>query len=64
VQLADRPVNELVRLVVRGTGSTPIVGADPTVPLAGLYGGPPGTRHDGHDAVLMFRNPLSGGAQS
>jgi hypothetical protein len=64
VQLADRPVNDLVRLVVRGTGSTPIVGEDPTVPLAGLDGGPPGTAHDGHDAVLMFRNPLSSGAQS
>jgi hypothetical protein len=59
IELADRPVNEIVRLVVHGTGPTPIFGADPAVPLAGLVGGAPGTSHDGHDAVLTFQNPLT-----
>ncbi|WP_412543361.1 hypothetical protein R8Z50_13040 [Longispora sp. K20-0274] len=64
VTMADRPVNELVRLIVRGTGETPVFGADPAVPLAGVVGGPPGTAHDGHDAVLMLPNPLIAGVQS
>lgn len=58
VILADRPVNEIVRLFVRGTGSMPVFGRDPAVPLAGLVGGPPGSVNDGHDAVLTLRNPL------
>lgn len=64
VNLADRPVNELIRLVVRGTGTTPVFGQDPPVPLAGLVGGPPGTVNDGHDAALTMVNPLFAGAQS
>jgi hypothetical protein len=57
IELADRPVNPLVRVIVRGTGSTPVYGEDPAVPLAGLWGeGPPGTARDGHDAVLTFEN--------
>jgi hypothetical protein len=64
VNLADRPANELVRLIVRGTGGTPVFGKDPAVPLAGLVGGPPGTVNDGHDAILTLRNPLIPGAQS
>lgn len=59
VEMADRPVNEMVRLVVKGTGSTPVYGAFPQVPLAGVSGGPPGTVNDGHDAVLVFGNRLS-----
>ena len=58
VELADRPINEIVRLIVRGTGPTPVFGADPPVPLAGVVGGPPATRNDGHDAVLTFPNPI------
>ncbi len=58
VELADRPINDVVRLVVAGTGRTPVFGADPAVPLAGLVGGPPGTANDGHDAVLTFANPI------
>jgi len=54
VDLADRPVNHLVRVVVRGTGAKPVMGAAPPVPLAGLVGGPPGNEHDGHDAVWTF----------
>jgi hypothetical protein len=58
VEVADRPVNDIVRLIVKGTGRMPIFGEDPAVPLAGLVGGPPGTANDGHDAVLTFRNPI------
>lgn len=58
IELADRPINDLVRLIVRGTGPTPVYGDDPRVPLAGRVGGPPGTAESGHDAVLTFSNPL------
>jgi hypothetical protein len=58
VILADRPINEIVRLIVRGTGRTPVFGRDPAAPLAGLVGGPPGDLNDGHDAALTLRNPL------
>lgn len=58
VILADRPINEIVRLIVRGTGRMPVFGRDPAAPLAGLVGGPPGDVNDGHDAALTLRNPL------
>jgi hypothetical protein len=58
VSLADRPINEIVRLIVRGTGPTPVFGSDPAVPLAGLVGGPPGSADNGVDAVLSFTNPI------
>jgi hypothetical protein len=51
VVLHDPPAYDHVRVVVRGTGPTPVFGAN-YVPLAGLEGGPPGTADDGHDAVL------------
>ncbi|GAA0603309.1 hypothetical protein GCM10010174_19580 [Kutzneria viridogrisea] len=54
VELAGRLSNELVRLTVRGTGPEPAFGVHPAVPLAGVRGGPPGSRHDGHDAALTF----------
>jgi hypothetical protein len=53
VTFHDPPAYDLVRLVVRGTGPTPVVGTN-HVPLAGLVGGPPGTADDGHDAVLTM----------
>jgi hypothetical protein len=53
VELHDPPAYDFVRLVVRGTGPAPVMGAD-YVPLAGMLGGPPGTEHDGHDAVLTL----------
>ncbi|QEU96627.1 hypothetical protein [Streptomyces kanamyceticus] len=56
VFLHDPPVYDLVRVTVRGTGPTPVFGARPRVPLAGLVGGPPGSEHDGHDAVLTLRS--------
>lgn len=59
VELADRPINELIRIVVRGTGTTPVYGDEPRVPLAGRVGDPPGTADNGLDAVLTLRNPLA-----
>lgn len=56
VTLADRPVNDLIRVIVEGTGPRPVMGTS-RIPLAGLVGGPAGTRHDGHDAVWTFPNP-------
>jgi hypothetical protein len=58
VELANRPVNNVVRLVVKGTGPTPVYGVDPAAPLAGVWGGPPGSRHDGHDAVVTVVDGL------
>lgn len=49
----DRPAYLAIRLLVRGTGPTPVLGTD-FVPLAGIVGGPPGTAQDGHDAVLTL----------
>lgn len=45
-------VSGRVRLIVHGTGPHPLLGAD-LVPFAGVLGGPPGTRHNGHDFVHM-----------
>ncbi|MEU5342922.1 hypothetical protein AB0H18_19125 [Streptomyces sp. NPDC020766] len=55
VTLHDPPAYDLVRIIVRGTGPTPIFGAQPQVPLAGLVDGPPCGTDDGHDAVLTLR---------
>ena len=45
------------RLVLRGTGPTPLVGLvdGRPVPLAGRVGGPPGSTSDGHDVTRLFR---------
>lgn len=51
INLASAIAGKL-RLIVRGTGATPMLGAD-GVPLAGAVGGAPGTAHDGHDFVFM-----------
>jgi hypothetical protein len=45
-------VSGRVRLIVHGTGPHPLLGSD-LVPFAGVAGGPPGTRHNGHDFVHM-----------
>ncbi|MFL6164105.1 MAG: hypothetical protein ACJ74U_18035 [Jatrophihabitantaceae bacterium] len=58
VHLADRPINDVVRLIVRGTGPTPVYGADPVMPLSGVVGAPPSAGAEGRDAVLSFTNPI------
>ncbi len=45
---------ELLRLVVKGTGPTPVLGVN-RVPLAGAAGGPPGTAHQGNDFVFVLK---------
>jgi hypothetical protein len=48
----NAPVDfETVRIIIRGTGRFPMVGAN-GVPFAGRKGGPPGSLDDGHDAVI------------
>lgn len=46
------PVSGRVRLIVYGTGATPLLGAD-LYPLAGAVGGPRGSLHNGNDFVYM-----------
>jgi len=48
------PDKQIVRLIARGTGPQPILGAD-LIPLAGVVGGPPGSADDGHDFVIILR---------
>lgn len=61
VRLADRPAHPLIRVVVRGTGPTPVYGVEPRVPLAGVVGDDPGHTGQGRDAVLTAQNPLCNG---
>jgi hypothetical protein len=58
VRMATPPQNPVVRLVVKGTGATPVYGAEPAAPLAGVHGGPAGGRHDGHDAVITVTGAM------
>jgi hypothetical protein len=53
VALSAEPLGELVRVIARGTGPTPLLGSD-GVPLAGAVGDPPGGSADGRDFVHMF----------
>jgi hypothetical protein len=48
------------RVVLRGTGPTPLMGRLPTVPLAGRVGDPPAGAAEGRDVVAV----LSGGGAS
>ncbi len=57
VRLADRPANELIRVVAVGTGATPIYGKESKLPLTGVVGDDPGTTGQGRDAILTARNP-------
>jgi hypothetical protein len=52
ISLTSPLTRPLVRLLLRGTGPTPVLGAN-LIPLAGALGGPPATRHEGRDFVLM-----------
>jgi hypothetical protein len=58
VRLYQPPSHQLVRLIVRGTGPTPITGTT-GIPLAGLDDGEAGTKDDGHDAVLRIERRTS-----
>jgi hypothetical protein len=59
VHLDGPPAYRTGRLLIRGTGVTPLFGEHPRVPFAGLIGGPAGTVHDGHDAAVVthFESP-------
>lgn len=61
VRLADRPGHPLIRVLVRGTGPTPVYGADPPAPFAGVVGDDPGLTGQGRDAVLTSKNPACEG---
>jgi hypothetical protein len=54
IKLGSAPApGTLVRIIVSGTGPSPILGAT-SVPLAGAVGGPPGTAVQGVDYVTML----------
>ncbi len=53
-------VGDWVRIVVWGTGATPVMGpgaaaGDPPVPLGGAVGGPPGSVGLGHDVAFILQ---------
>ena len=53
-------VGDWVRIVVWGTGATPVMGpgaaaTDPPVPLGGVVGGPPGSVGLGHDVAFILQ---------
>jgi hypothetical protein len=50
ILLDEPPGDRLIRIVVRGTGPTPLLGTD-ALPLAGRVGGPLATGYDGADFV-------------
>lgn len=56
IALKERPTGSLVRLVARGRGPAPVLGVVGTarIPLAGVVGGPPGTKDDGHDFAITL----------
>lgn len=54
VELRDDPGGRLVRLIVKGTGPTPLLGKN-RIPLAGSVGGAPGSLDNGVDFITMFR---------
>lgn len=54
IELRDAPAGVLLRLIVKGTGDTPILGRN-RIPLAGAIDGPAGSIHQGNDFVYMFK---------
>ena len=54
VELSAPFGGNLVRIIARGTGPSPLLGTS-LIPLAGAAGGPPGGANDGHDFVLMLK---------
>lgn len=62
ITLPAPPTDQLTyRLVLRGTGPTPLVGVveGRPVALAGWAGGPPGHAADGHDVVVLLPDPTT-----
>lgn len=55
VEMAAAFTGELVRLIARGTGPTPILGAN-ALPLGGSTHAPPSGTHDGRDFVFIHRS--------
>jgi hypothetical protein len=56
VALKETAAGSIARLLVRGRGPEPVLGVVGTgrIPLAGVVGGPPGTKDDGHDFAIMI----------
>lgn len=54
VELRDAPAGKLIRLMVKGTGETPMLGRN-RIPLAGGLDSPAGSQFEGNDFVFMFR---------
>ena len=64
--LFERPPTAQVRVRIRGTGSKPVMGDNPLLPLAGVSGWIPDDADAGHDAVCTFSNyfvPSNGSGQ-
>ncbi|GAB2708128.1 hypothetical protein [Aliiglaciecola aliphaticivorans] len=54
IELRDAPAGVLVRLIVKGTGGTPILGRN-RIPLAGGIDSPAGSVFQGNDFIYMFK---------
>lgn len=54
VEFRDAPGGNLIKLIVKGTGSSPFLGRN-RIPLAGGPDSGPGSKHEGNDFVYMFR---------
>ncbi|GAA6184699.1 hypothetical protein [Aliiglaciecola sp. NS0011-25] len=54
IELRDAPAGVLVRLIVKGTGETPILGRN-RIPLAGGIDSPAGSAYQGNDFIYMFK---------
>lgn len=52
LRLRESISGDLLRVIAKGTGPAPLLGAD-LVPLAGAVGDPPASPHDGNDFVQM-----------
>lgn len=57
INARTRTTWELLRVIARGTGTTPLLGAN-YVPLAGAIADGPGTRHRGNDFIHMINNVI------
>lgn len=61
VDLASAPRYSTLRVWIRGTGPSPVMGVAPPEPLAGVVGEPPTTFRHGRDAAVVL---ISGRGQS